>query len=52
MCPKDLITGRREDQALTPKNAALLLRQDQSFCEKRLDWDRPFTEVLSLIKLY
>ncbi|MFX0547411.1 hypothetical protein ACEWPL_017905, partial [Roseovarius sp. S1116L3] len=49
MCPKDLITERREDQALTPKNAALLLRRDQSFCEKRLDWDRPVTEVLSLI---
>lgn len=48
MCPKDFITGRREDQALTPKNAALLLRRDQSLCVKCLDWDRPVTEVWSL----
>jgi hypothetical protein len=31
---KDLITGRRENQVLTPKNAALLLRREQSFCAK------------------
>ena len=51
MCPKDFITGRREDQALTPKNTALLLRRDQSLCVKCLDWDRPVTEVWSLIRV-
>lgn len=48
MWPKDFITGRREDHALTTKNAALLLLRDQSLCVKCLDWDRPVTEVWSL----
>jgi len=48
MCPKDLNKGWREDQAQTPKNISLLLRRDQSICEKYLDWNGPVTEVLTL----
>jgi hypothetical protein len=44
----DLNKEWREDQARTPKDTSLLLRRDQSLCEKCLDWDGLVTEVWSL----